>query len=134
MLLMQMVQKSRRNVLKTIGGTFAGATGLTVIASRAKAAKAHDVEVTAESNGGSGGYRIILPDPYANFSGNEGGDDQVRDGDTTIWSGSVDDGVIGTASDDAHFNNVSGALTASDITTTSGSILVRLDTDVIYTT
>jgi hypothetical protein len=141
---------SRRSVLKSFSGAFAGATGLTVIASDAEAAstdrdaeaaskaddvevasKAHDIEVVAESSGGYGAYRIVLPDQYATFSSLEGSDNHVPNNGTTIWTGEVNDGWIGTASDDAHFN---GDPDAVEITTTGGRILVRVDTQVVYVT
>ncbi|MFC6965130.1 hypothetical protein ACFQL7_27660 [Halocatena marina] len=129
-----MVQNTRRNVLKTIGGTFAGAIGLTVIASRARAAKSHAVEVFPASDGDAGSYEIIIPDPNPNFMNLESGDsvDRQPGRDRTIWSGFVQDGVVTIGSDDAEYNNVSGRLTNSDITINSGNLKVKKDGSLIY--
>jgi hypothetical protein len=103
--MIEMVQKGRRKAIKAIGGTFAGVTGLTVLASRAAAAKDHDIEVIPDSYAGYGEYAMHLPDPEPVFSDLEGSNDTVNYySDHVYWGGEIHGGFIGTESDDASFN------------------------------
>jgi hypothetical protein len=96
---------SRRTILKSMGGAVAGVGGISLLASEAKAASFHDIEVIAD--GSSGTYAIVLPDPNASFTDKESDDTIIRRSNSTQWVGNLDRGddcpYLCTESDNASF-------------------------------